>query len=1268
MTLPTHVSNDDVKRLTPDQLVKVLWQLVNLELAANGLHKHESSVPLSIYIKDGGIDGLAQWNGAPKRTSYLPSQHVGFQSKATELDESQCAGEVKTSKGKLKSQVRVLMEKGGHYVLFMSRDCVEASKKPRREAIKKAIEEASRSGGDAPIVVDETKISILDASDIAAWINVYPAAVAQVSYFIHRQIGPAIGWEEMSGYPDMAIPYKETDQARIEAAAAIREETRRPRSIVRVLGLSGLGKTRFLFEIFRPLLVGTPPTQAVPSDFCYVRGETTDLVGLVREWRRSKRTGVLVVDDCPIDLHSKLRSEIKHNESGLSLVTVGNDLDPAAYSESDTKVIKIEPISAASIRELLDAAFPEVGAEDREFIAQELAQGYPLMAIRVAEARKDNVALTARLGPEVLEKLLGIPAPKGSTAEKVISAFSLFENVGVYGDLDHEREFVRKTFCPDVSAEEFFGILQDFQKSGAISRYGRLMQVRPRPLAIRLAADWWARCSPELAVQIVGLEFPANLSEAFCQRLRMLDFVPALKETAEKLCGGQGPFGQAKVLRSELGSRLFRAIAEVNPLAAVKALENVFGSADETSLQELQGEPRRNIVLALEKLCFPPETFTDAARLLGRLATAENERWANNATGNFARLFMILLPGTQASLAARLPIVRSFARSRDSKQQLVAIEALENAIRTHNFTGTSGPELQGSSSAQQEYRPKVWGEVYDYWSAALTELTTLATSDAAAVSERAASAIACNLRGLIQSGRLDDVDAAIEKVAASRRGVWPAAMDNLRDSLRFEGKEFPHEVQERIASWLNRFEPEDLKGKLRIHVTDAPYQSEEDEHGEWQDLAAKRAVELGVAAAGQWEELHPLLMEISSGKQHQAYTFGQGLARGSQYDPQRLSTIISSVKQVELAKRNVAVLSGWLVALDQHDAAQVDTVLQQMAHANALPESLPQILLGVRQTDDRLALLIRLLHERTISPNQLHGLANGRALNDVSAASVVALCDAFLTFGAEGAWVTIDVASMYAYDDKDEWLAVAPTVKRALLHEHLLAKNRPGILIDAHLAARGAKSLLVDDAPFARALAQDVVDGIVQPRVEGRIEFALADILAALLEHQLAETWPALRAALSRGGSAQFMLRNVLRGRVTAESKSRLIAKVPTALLREWCEESPEVAPYILAGTIGASEERESGRWVLSEPAMMLIDRYGESSDVLSALAANLNTFSWAGSVIPFYERQVDLLTPLTTHPIEKVRLWADNLIGGAREQIKKEKEREEEQGIGRYQ
>ena len=59
----------------------------------------------------------------------------------------------------------------------------------------------------------------------------------------------------------------------------------------------------------------------------------------------------------------------------------------------------------------------------------------------------------------------------------------------------------------------------------------------------------------------------------------------------------------------------------------------------------LQGEARRNIVNALEKLCFCKDSFHYAALTLARLALAENEEWANNSKGQFLQLFHVALSG-----------------------------------------------------------------------------------------------------------------------------------------------------------------------------------------------------------------------------------------------------------------------------------------------------------------------------------------------------------------------------------------------------------------------------------------------------------------------------------------------------------------------------------------------------------------------------------------------------------------------------------------------
>lgn len=1265
MALPTKVTNEDVRALTAGQLVNVLWQLVNLELASHSVHQYESQVPLSIYIKDGGIDGLAKWQEGPEHTAFIPNRVTGFQAKASDMSEADCAAEVKTTKNELKPEVRKIVEANGTYVLFLGRDCVELSKGPRRQAIKSAIEEASSVGGGAALTVMSERIVIFDASDIAAWINAYPAVVAQVGYFVGKRIGPAIGWEEMAQYPDMVIPYADYDKARQGLAEVIRNVGNSPRSVLRVLGASGLGKTRLVFEAFRPPVVGDPPNQTLgDSNYCYVTATATNISDLVTEWRRSRCSGVLVIDDCPSETHELLSREITRSDSRLSLVTIGNDLDATAYAGTSTEVIRVEPISDEAIAQLLEAAFPGLTEPDRSFIAGELAQGYPLMAIRVGEARMAAAPLSARLNPQMLSKLLGRNVEPGSIAEKVISVCSLFEYVGVYDDLAIEREFARTTFCPEVSKEDFYAHLIAFEKSGAISRYGRLMQVRPRPLAIRLAADWWERCSPEFAEAIVQSDFPEGLSKAFCERLRMLDFVPALRDTSERLCGHAGPFGQAKVLCSELGSMLFRAIAEVNPLAATKALSNAFASFDTIALKAVAGEARRNLVWALEKLCFRADTFGDATRFLSRLAVAENERWANNATGTFSRLFMILASGTQAPLEQRLRLLQSLARSEDADIQSVAAKGLRSALRSHDFSGMSGPEYQGSSGPQVEYRPKVWKEVFEYWSAAVTELVRLATSNQP-VREEAASALAENLRGLIQAGRLDDVEIAITRVASAKGGVWPAAMESVRDSLRFEGTEFPAEAQQRIASWLGNFEPNDLRGKLALHVTQAPYQSEEDAQGEWRDLASERATELGRTCVNRWDDLRPLLPTIMQGAQRQAFAFGYGLSGLIREDDKKLDSILTMLEEINPSERNSSVISGMLSDLDREAPAKVDDFVRHLADRAQLRSSFARLIAGLRLNDARIDTLVDLLGHGVVNPKSLHGAANGQAMRDVSVAAFLRLCEALLKLGVEGAWAAIDISSMYTHGNKDKWTQISPMMKRALLAEDLFSDFGSGAVTDAHFAARAAKTLVPNDATFATRLAGDVVDGLTKDSM-GNSEFALREILTALLESQLDVTWPILKGALSGADAAtSWRLKHVLRGRHSEELESGMISKIPVDYLRAWCAESPAFAPRILGGIIPIAATKED-QLTLSDSARMLLDGYGSDTAVLSALGANLNTFSWTGSLVPFYERQITLLRPLHNHSIDAVRVWAERSIADAAQQIKSERQHEKEQQIGR--
>ena len=108
---------------------------------------------------------------------------------------------------------------------------------------------------------------------------------------------------------------------------------------------------------------------------------------------------------------------------------------------------------------------------------------------------------------------------------------------------------------------------------------------------------------------------------------------------------------------------------------------------------------------AREELCFHEAAFSRSAQCLLLLASAENEQWANNATGQFLQLFRVFLSGTEAPPALRLALLDAALTSSDIRFRELCVRALETAIDTHGGTRTVGAEYQGSGAPLKEWRP-----------------------------------------------------------------------------------------------------------------------------------------------------------------------------------------------------------------------------------------------------------------------------------------------------------------------------------------------------------------------------------------------------------------------------------------------------------------------------------------------------------------------------------------------------------------------------------
>jgi len=102
----------------------------------------------------------------------------------------------------------------------------------------------------------------------------------------------------------------------------------------------------------------------------------------------------------------------------------------------------------------------------------------------------------------------------------------------------------------------------------------------------------------------------------------------------------------------------------------------------------------------------------------------------------------------------------------------------------------------------------------------------------------------------------------------------------------------------------------------------------------------------------------------------------------------------------------------------------------------------------------------------------------------------------------------------------------------------------------------------------------------------------------------------------------------------------------------------------VLASIMPLFSQEKNG-WVWRPLAQAIIDRYGGQQAVLSAITSNLGTYSWSGSAVPYYERQVQPLEQLRHHRIAAVRQWAGEQLRYVERQLMRESTQEEERSRG---
>ena len=1258
---PFEVNVADITALPSSDLPDLFRRLLHSEAQAWQLPAPEIHVAENTSAPDGGEDGRIRWKGGVEQTRFLPSRFCQLQIKGGKVTLIATAREVLGRTGQLKPMVRAALDDGATYMLL----CTQPYTQQAIEARQGAIRESLRQHG-MPITDD--RIQFRDASQIATWVNAHPAvAVWVLQQTRPERLGPFRPWTHWRNRAEHFRSAWVADD-RLPAVRDWCARAEKPKGVARVEGLAGIGKSRLVLE-------GLGNEQSNVTElvlYAVASSEPANIIDTIQGLADSRLRAVVVVDECSPELHRTLGRIVRQQGSDLSLITLDDEVTGSL--ESETR--RIDEASDDVVGAILDRIQPRPYPMDRDRLMR-FSQGFPEIAISVASTWEDERRIPLTDDDLVDNFVLGRDIREREVRLKSAAVVAAFGHVGMHPSVAEQRRELA-SFARRVSEQDLYFGVRSLRERGVARRRGRFAVIEPRPIALRLAErQWGMEWDADRWDEILGGDTTTDLRIAAAKILALLNSSPVAKEVVSHVLRRRGPFADADRLLQPGHMRVLEKFAEIDERAVSECIDRVL--AQVADLRSIRGDARRSLVETACRIAFSPTTFAEGARLLLRLAVAENETWANNATGSFESLFPSRLGNTAADGAARLKVLEVAGQTEKACQKELVVKALLAGTETEYFHRTMGAESRGALPSLQPWQPSSRKEEFDYVRSCAERLIDFAVGNDA-VAGIARGNLGKILGGLVRGGYIETVEKAVGTVA-SEFDSWPGATESLGMVLADDGENAPPCIVSRVRCLLDQLQPRALASRVRELVTAMPwdYPCDErldlDEQQKRQDDVVRS---LASEVAEQPELRHALFPDLSEGMQRKTFEFGKALARGVVTPQVWLDTALSALRAVPTNDQDPQLLAGLICGISESDATVANRAKRDVIRSSEIQHHFPYICSAMGVTLEDIDVVISLLKNKEFPVHYLDYWTRGE-LTRMSPGVLAPMLKVLMEHSRDGYWIAV---KMVHRDTKNQ---------EASAHMGIPIQE----LLDGYLrwGARGGHGQSMDDFYFGRVLGQ-VLDG-GRDSAEARsaalglaTEFVrsqgpdLGDVgdedrvwrqhgFSSLLRRLLSEfpdiTWPLVGGAITSNKTVAWRMGLVL-GTATSihRQEEPIILSLPEETLLAWCRAHKETAPAFACNVVPILDAAsgQSGERTLHPVMRRLIDEFGDREDVQSAVIGNLHHYTHWGSESTYFAAYIPAFLNLEKHPDPNIQRWAGRCVRGLRESVEAQKRRDEEDAM----
>jgi hypothetical protein len=1201
MPFPGLINGKDIANLNPDNFRAVLNSFIVVEANFSGVAPGNLELSLRNNDPDAGIDARVQWPHVNTSELILGGENA-LQFKAGKLVLSDLKKEL------AKPGVKQTIRNGGNYILCVGHDYNPTDAKKWRQKFRRLARQRR-----IPI----KKSRILFASEIAHLVSRYPSVVVMPE--LGKGIPLFLTVAQWSNQPQHNLVWK-PDAARTETIGRIRMYTHGtdPGEVFRIEGSAGVGKTRVALEGVKEIGVAEATVYAPNSEDSQLIDLLSFLVG------NHQARAVIVADECSIERQNVLKSYAEACGGRIKIICVGTPDLLTARLLASANLVLLEVLSDEQIRAILSQILQSIPQEVID-TAVRVAKGFVKLAIFVVQElikqRDLDLLELSKIG-NVGDFLRRFVKPE---IRDVLQAFSLLARVGWKEDLGVEATTIARYL--DIPMRDMKKGVVALRNQGVLMEQGRYMYVTPDLLAIFAAAQLWEEEGSDL-IQIIE-KLPGRDSRLqLLRRLAAMGHHPHIRSAVETLLGPAGLYQQLGDLNEEFRSEMFRILSAALPNAATEVLERIISNAGLKELLDFK-RGRRNVMWATESLLRWPSTSLSAARVLRALALAENESIGNNATGIFCQYFQMYLSGCPLPLTDRLEIIDELVSLGTPEARTLAVKALGSGLLHHEFRmGGNVDDLSGQPYPE-DWRPKVWGDLWDSRRQVLARLRQIAEAQDDAA-EKAQETLMGSPFTLIRDGMWADAISILDETVPSTDSQRLAILDGVKRIEREVGEKLSESEKAKLKTISERTFDSSLSGRLHRwigHRTHADYDLEGKTGFATADAEVVRLADEAYLIGLKDDDLEWL----ASPQAEHVWGFGQRLGEldeKSKYFPR---LVISSKKDMNCLLL-ASYLSGQASAKGQ---AFREAILDELA--NIQPELAFACTWRGTPSSHGLERILRLVDSGAVQPESLGYLAYGSWTHSFSSKEVEELLERMLRAAKPKIMdPAMGIVLALLKRDPGSFEQVEASVWKMIRIKPDRNWSWEWGMISSTLAKRDPKRLTTIVLSFFEE------EGFLAPP-DGYEKQALSEATKQSPE----ECWDAIGQFLLRMDSASHRLLLGLR-----EWYGELL---PTPVLIQWAKDHLPKGPGIAAELVAVKAN------VLPERARALLINFPDDKYVLNIIVGHLMSGSWTGPRSGRLRYEIEIAQGWTKDPDPKLREFAQGLVKGLKKTLERQLVMEEE-------